>query len=90
MNMHKDIYGAFIESASGWDFSDKLNAQYYDAELKMDLAPFSKGDVVDTFVFSLIGHDHTCVQIYHGDKVYEYPVTGFQFTFGEVKESCFG
>lgn len=90
MKMYKDIYGSLIESASGWDLVDDMNPQFYDAELKVDMAPFSKGDVVGTFAFSMSGHDSPCVQIYHGDKVYEYPVTGFQFTFGEPKESCFG
>lgn len=58
------IHALFVRSASGWDFSDGNNAQFYDAELAIDLGRFKAGTIVEIIALQLVDVDQMVAEIY--------------------------
>lgn len=66
------IPGFFVEKFKSSEFLDFRDAQFYQAELLVDLPPFLKGMTVDVIGFNLYDKQVCKIHIQQGKKFYEY------------------
>ena len=66
-----------VESICTWnayDYYCDSEILFYDCVLKMDIAPFKKGDLIPSISYD---YEKFVINFFVGDKLYQYPVTLF-------------